>query len=198
MTERRITWSVPTTLSYFVCSLPSGEEDRVQSFGIVSIATFLFVGAVACTSHSSPEHWETLANVPPVPTTPIRDYQIIPGHRIGPIALGMTPTQLYEAMRDPKQTVKLVNATIYEFPELNVWVLQSTEKVHLIGANSRRFATPEGLHDGDSELAARAAYPNAQWKTDAEGHSRYCDARGMQISTYNGVVSGILVQAPGC
>ena len=155
------------------------------------------IALAACASNST----EDLSKVPPPPAVPIRDYSIVPGQRIGPISLGMTEADLYRAMGEPTKSYSYSSSTAYQFgpntPSVTATVYHSTRKIHVIGTNSRSYSTPEGISVGSSELAARAAYPRANWKSDEIG-SWFCDPRGMKINVVQGVVGVITVWSPGC
>lgn len=157
----------------------------------------LGIGVAACAGPSS-RSWEDISNAPPVPAVPIRDNKIVPGHRIGPVAIGMTSAELYRAMGEPTKTVRAGKVTRYEYPDVHAVVLDSIQKVVTLHAISRQYATPEGVSVGDSDLAAHAAYTSAQWKPDNFGGSTFCDPRGMKLSTINGKVIYIVVWSAGC
>ncbi len=161
-----------------------------QAF-LVALAAVL----AGCASNSI----EDLSKVQPPPAVPIRDTKIIPGQRVGPVSLGMSETELYRTMGEPRKTNTFSWGTSYEFEGLYATVYNSTHRVHIVGPISHSYSTPEGIHLGSSELAARAAYKNGKWVADEYGFGvGYCDPRGMKISTIQGAVGTIQVWSPGC
>ena len=163
------------------------------------LAQAFLIALAGCASSNSAED---LSKVPPPPAVPIRDYSAVPGERIGPISLGMTESELYRAMGEPTRTHAYAATTIYQFgrdsDSLTATVYHSTHKVHTVGTNSRSYSTSERISIGASELAARAAYPNANWKSGDINDSWFCDPRGMKLNTLQGRVAAIVVWSPGC
>lgn len=143
-----------------------------------------------------------LSKVPPPPPIPIKDTVIVAGQRIGPVSLGMPLQDLYAAMGDPLATVPQGRNTSYVFRNLGATVNNQDGKVHEISA-SGPYTTDKGLHEGSSELAVKALYPDASVifaDTTAPEYriKTYCRLSGLRIGVMKERVTSISVRSPGC
>ena len=155
-----------------------------------------------CASSSS----TSLSGVPPVPATPIRDELIVPGHRIGPVSLGMTLQDLYRTMGNSTSSDRSRDGFRYEFGSLIVDVLAANQKVMSI-TTTGSHATREGIGIGSSELAVRATYgtPTRISKNrSSDGRLlryTFCYSQGIGMNFHPGIgpgVDAIMVWSPGC
>ena len=122
--------------------------------GLASIATgLLLVGG--CDDGGS---GGTTAGFPVVAGQ--NDNLIVPGARVGRVALGMTETEIYNAFGDPAETkFTSYGARIhYYYPSmgLDVGVDKSSHRVVAIGVMDSRYSTAEGVHKGSSGLELQA------------------------------------------
>jgi hypothetical protein len=128
-----------------------------------------------------------------------RDHAIVPGERIGPIALGMTATDLYRAMGEPKRVTHVEGfGTWFEFGELSARINDQTQKVSTISVQGGEFATSDGVRIGSSELAVRAAYGGPSAFRNAGNTTSLCYDRGLYVALTNGFVQSIRVGSSGC
>ena len=89
---------------------------------------------------------------------PVRDTLIVPGERVGPIALGMSSSALLETMGPPDESVRFSDGVGATFKSAGLYanVLDTTQQVFAIHVNDERYATKEGLKLGSSEMEVRA------------------------------------------
>jgi len=96
------------------------------------------------------------------------DTLIVPGCRIGPIAVGMTEADLLRAIGSPERSSPLgshqgVSVTIYEYEGrgLRAWV--RGDRVNEVWTSDARYATEKGVKVGSSELELRVALGQPSW-----------------------------------
>jgi hypothetical protein len=144
-----------------------------------------------------------LEGVPPVPATPIYDDLIVPGYRIGPVALGLTEAQLLSIKGAPSKSYE-GDTTWYVYQsDMNVYVrnIGGVRRIVRVNAEDPRYVTKEGLRYGSSllELKAKMGPPTSFSAPDAEsGYYRYCYSDGIQFQTFQSIVKLITVWSPAC
>ena len=169
------------------------RSTEFEAVACIALALVTALTLSACAGGSS----DLLAGVPPVPPTPIRDNQIVPGHRVGPVALGMELGALYAAMGSPQETVVGDLASIYKYPGMDIWVAHSENKVTSITVTRADYSTDQGVRVGASELEVRAKYGRpAKFNNDNQASS--CYRQGIGFYFHNGTISAIALVAPGC
>jgi hypothetical protein len=119
----------------------------------------------------------------PVPTAaPVHDQVIVPGERIGPIAIGMKGATLLDAMGAPDSTDRMKNAGIenYAAAGLEATVMDDSQQVISITTDSAQYATAEGVHIGSSdfEVRSRMGAPTTSVTNDL-GVEALCYERGV-------------------
>lgn len=128
------------------------------------------------------------------------DSLIVAGHRVGPIRIGMTATELYKAMGNPTSTVETNSRlTFYNYGGENVLTAQCWDgRVKTIGVRSSEYKTAQGLRVGDSQLAllAKMGQPASRnpgpRRTDGKGFFMYC-YRGIVFNVEGGIITGVSV-----
>lgn len=98
---------------------------------------------------------------------PPQDYTIVPGQRIGPVYLGMSPSQLWRALGSPSASVPISDKrTRFDFRDhdLRVYVSMVTGVVDGASTSSPRYTTKEGVKAGATELELLASRGLPQWK----------------------------------
>ena len=95
--------------------------------------------------------------MPTPPPAPIFDTLIVPGQRIGPIAVGMPGTQLLAALGSPVESMHLPwSETQVRFSNgLLATVRDSDNRVPYAVVNDARYATKEGTRVGLTEFEVR-------------------------------------------
>jgi hypothetical protein len=75
-----------------------------------------------------------------------RDALIVPGERVGPIALGLSETDLMKAAGVPASTLRQGNETVYSFGRVTAQI--GASGVDLITVDDARFETADHLRLG--------------------------------------------------
>src|SRR5258708_6487397 len=81
---------------------------------------------------------------------------LIPGERVGPLALGMTQAQLAAAMGGPGEVLHQGGATTYSWGQVAAEIGDNSPGVELITVNDPRYETPGHIRVGLAALAAAA------------------------------------------
>src|SRR3954468_19252549 len=81
-----------------------------------------------------------------------RDTLIVPGMRVGPIALGMTPDELNASVGVAGTQRQEGTATLYSWGELSAQIGQSPATVDTIVVNDGRYETTDHIHVGLASL----------------------------------------------
>jgi hypothetical protein len=132
---------------------------------------------------------------------PIFDRLIVPGVRVGPIAIGMTSADLLRHVGEPSRTDRLLDGNTYHFGGIRAFVGKSTLKVHNISVTDSDYATREGLRVGSSELAVKAnrgAPDRVQGNEQVEWWHCYRDGIVFVFPRHESKVEFIRVWVPGC
>jgi hypothetical protein len=165
-----------------------------EAVAFIMLAVVTAFALSACAGGSS----DLLAGVPPVEAKPIRDNVIVPGHRVGPVSLGMDMSALYAEMGSPVNTVTGDLANIYKYPGLEIWVAHRENKVTSIIITGAGYSTAQGVRVGAPELEVRAKYGRpAKFHSDGATSSS-CYVQGLGFWFSNGSTVSIDVLAPGC
>lgn len=143
--------------------------------------------------------------IPHAPSSvPPGDDTIVPGSRIGDVALGMTNKQLLEAEGIPEQSNRpFTTAATYHYGNnhLLVSVDDASQQVWWIYVNSDLYQTKEGVEVGQSELEMRAALGNPDESrnigTDEIPEYLNCYKSGLSVYVMQGKIVQIGVFVPG-
>lgn len=103
------------------------------------------------------------------PTTPIFDKLIVPGERIGPIALGMPQADVLKILGTPPHTNVGEWASMYYYADLAVWIKNDSNHVIMIQTSSPEYATADGIRVGMSEPEVKAKRGNPTRRKEEEG-----------------------------
>ncbi len=130
---------------------------------------------------------------------PIGDGLIVPGQRIGPIYVGMDVRLLYQTMGEPRESMPSADGVTYDFGGgLAAIVMNTTQRVYRITANSTNYATKEGIRVGLSDLAVRALDGNPYRATPDQELNFMCYLQGIRLVLRGGRILWIDVWSPGC
>ena len=140
-----------------------------------SLVAGLVLGALVACKTTAPD--DSL----PIPAAqPVFDSQIVPGQRIGPVALGMSSTQLLQAAGSPATSNHVGDVTAARFSNgIDVNVRDGDSRVTSVSTTESRYATPDGLRVGVSELEVRARRGAPAGVLDEQGMDRYLCYPGM-------------------
>ena len=170
---------------------------KFKPIALVALACLLAL--TACLSATRP-------TVPlPTPGAPVFDTLIVPGVRIGPIALGATAGDLLAALGRPDHQLDTLN-----FWQLGGGNLASGIQAYLpndllqaayVVTQDPRYATAAGVRVGSAELEMRAHY--GQPRTTITKQSgikivhQYCYSTGITFIVGDGTVWVINIDPPG-
>ena len=122
-----------------------------------------------------------------------RDTLIVPGQRVGPIALGMNAAELEASVGAPGTMRKEGSNTIYSWGEVSAEIDAKSGVVDLIAVNDERYETADHLHVGLAALAVVVVLGQPQNVTTPPGIRNY-EYDGMTVVTRNAMVAQIRVQ----
>ncbi|HXJ03448.1 MAG TPA: hypothetical protein VNH44_19665 [Micropepsaceae bacterium] len=122
-----------------------------------------------------------------------RDMLIVPGTRVGPVALGMNPTELAASVGVPGNTQKQGPDTIYSWGDLAAEISEKSPTVDLITVNDPRYETADHIRVGLALFTLMAVLGDPEKSTTAQG-TQTLDYDGMTIIVRNNVVAQIRVR----
>jgi hypothetical protein len=136
----------------------------------------------------------TIAVAGPVMAAPAAtDNLIVPGQRVGPIALGMTQAQLAAAMGSPGEVLHQGSATTYSWGQVAAEIGDNSPGVDLITVNDPRYDTPGHVHVGLAAPAVAAVLGQPDKKTSTQGLDTF-DYDGLTVLVRNNFVMQIRVR----
>jgi len=142
---------------------------------------------------------EKVEGMVPKPSAPIFDKLIVPGTRIGPVALDMNERELFSALGDPqKSTIDERGPTVYYYSDFHVWVDRG--RVSQIVTTDTEFTTPDQINVGASDLSVRAKLGPPDRVDRDSASSRfvsYCYKPGIYFEFDRGQLFKIYVWRPG-
>ena len=121
------------------------------------------------------------------------DNLIVPGERVGPIALGMTQAQLTAAMGGPGEVLHQGAATTYSWGQIAAEIGDNSSGVDQITVNDPRFDTPGHVHVGLAAVAVPAVLGLPNKKTSTQGLDTF-DYDGLTVLVRNNLVMQIRVR----
>ena len=127
------------------------------------------------------------------------DHLIVPGQRIGLVALGMSAADLYRLMGEPKSQLNdSAGRFTYEWADLIVSADRSGNVVE-VSATGPAYFLIKTVGPRASELALQAVRPAPVLSQAlSPGTNKYCYSDGLTVTTVGGNISNISVDAPGC
>lgn len=168
-----------------------------------AIALSLVLAAAGCAGASR-------RAMPPPPTElPVDDGAIVPGKRVGNVAIGMTGTQLLQAKGHPSSPVDWGGYTGYSYfqpdgkLDMTVLVDDDTQQVIAVIAQADRYRVQGsnfGTADGVLEMRAALGKPASQEERGNEQlpMTLYCYASGVGVQIQgSGRINDIAVFLPG-
>ena len=136
----------------------------------------------------------TIAVAGPLLAAPApNDNLIVPGERVGPIALGMTEAQLAAAMGGPGEVLHQGPATTYSWGQVAAEIGDTLPGVGMITVNDPRYDTPGHVHVGLAAPAAAAVLGQPNRKTSTQGLDTF-DYDGLTVLVRNNFVAQIRVR----
>jgi outer membrane protein assembly factor BamE (lipoprotein component of BamABCDE complex) len=124
------------------------RTSRLVTAAVLVLLIFLFSGCATSSSYSPA-------------AAPTFDKLIVPGKRIGPIALGMPQPDVVKILGKPGPS-SVISAergthSIYHYlPDLTVFIKSDSNRVYKISAVSPEYATADGIRVGMTEPEVRA------------------------------------------
>jgi len=111
----------------------------------------------------------------PVPAQPIFDQVVVPGQRIGPVALGMQGSDLVRWLGPPVRSHHAFDdGTMNTFANgINAFVKDKDNRVSMISTDAPGYATSGGAGVGSSEIEIRSRM-GAPTKTSSEAFRALC------------------------
>ena len=134
----------------------------------------------------------TIAIAGPVIAAPA-DNLIVPGERVGPIALGMTEAQLATAMGGPGAVQHQGTITLYSWGQVTAEIADNSPGVETITVNDPRYDTPGHVHVGLAAPAVTAVLGQPDKKTSTQGVDAF-DYEGLTVLVRNNFVMQIRVR----
>jgi hypothetical protein len=120
------------------------------------------------------------------------DNLIVPGERVGPIALGMSQAQLTAAM-GIAEVLHQGSATTYSWGQVTAEIGDNSPGVETITVNDPRYDTPGHVHVGLAAVAAMAVLGQPTKKTSTQGLDTF-DYDGLAVLVRNNLVAQIRVR----
>jgi hypothetical protein len=127
----------------------------------------------------------------------VKDDLIVPGKRIGPVAVGMSVSQLYDVMGAPTQSEKGRGTERCVFEDLEVVMDDADQSVISVATQSADYATADDIKVGLADLGVRAklAKLSGRLLIKEEGDTITYFTAGMMILVSGGHVKSIAVRS---
>ena len=122
-----------------------------------------------------------------------RDTLIVPGERVGAIALGMTAMDLAGAAGTPPQTVQQGKDTVFSWGDVTAQISEGASGVDVITVNDPRYETSNHIRVGLASLAATAVLGYPEKRTGSPGLETL-DYDGLTVVVRNNLVAQIRVR----
>lgn len=122
-----------------------------------------------------------------------RDTIIVPGERVGPIALGMTPVELAGAAGAAPQALQQGKDTIYSWGDVAAQISDGAPGVDVITVNDPRYETANHVRVGLASLAATAVLGQPAKRTGSPGLETL-DYEGLSVVVRNNLIAQIRVR----
>jgi len=135
----------------------------------------------------------TALAAPTLAATAPRDRLIVPGMRVGPVALGMSLAEMNTSVGIPGQVQQQGPATIYAWGDLAAEIDEKSAQVDLITVNDNRYETADHIRVGLAALAVVTVLGDPDKTTTALGIQNL-EYDGMTIVVRNNLVAQIRVR----
>jgi hypothetical protein len=122
-----------------------------------------------------------------------RDMLIVPGTRVGPIALGMNVAELTASVGTQGDLQHQGSDTIYSWGEIAAEITDKSPSVDLITVNDPRYETPDHIRVGLAALAVIAVLGDPEKTTNVTGIQNL-DYDGMTVVVRNNLVAQIRIR----
>jgi hypothetical protein len=122
-----------------------------------------------------------------------RDTMIVPGERVGPITLGMTPTELASATGAAPQTLQQGKDTIYSWGDIAAQISEGASGVDVIMINDPRYETSSHIRVGLASPAAVAVLGEPMKRTSSPG-IEMLDYEGLTVMVRNNLIAQIRIR----
>jgi hypothetical protein len=120
------------------------------------------------------------------------DNLIVPGERVGSIALGMTEAQLTAAMGGPGEVLHQGLVTTFSWGQVTAEIADHAPGVETITVNDPRYDTPGHVRVGLAAPAVTAVLGQPDKKTSTQGLDTF-DYDGLTVLVRNNFVAQIRV-----
>src|SRR5215467_8250046 len=122
-----------------------------RQVGVARALNLALLGAaVGCGGHA-------LEPVMPDPGPPEFDSRIVPGKRIGPIALGASGPALEKTLGPPERSSPSTSGSGKTWRGVTADISDDTQRVMSVYTEDATYTTDGGVHSGSSEEALRGA-----------------------------------------
>jgi hypothetical protein len=122
-----------------------------------------------------------------------RDALIVPGQRVGPIALGLSEAELLKVAGVPASTFRQGNETIYAFGRVTAQIGDPSAGVDLITVDDARFETADHVRLGLAAPVAMSLLGQPAKRSIANGVDTL-EYEGLAVIVRNNLVMQIRVQ----
>lgn len=122
-----------------------------------------------------------------------RDALIVPGERAGPIALGLSESDLVKVAGVPGLTLRQGNETVYSFGRVTAQIGDPSAGVDLITIEDTRYETADHLRMGLAAPVAMSLLGQPAKRSSANGVDTL-EYDGMAVVLRNNLVMQIRVQ----
>jgi hypothetical protein len=130
---------------------------------------------------------------PATPAPAPRDTLIVPGERVGPLALGMTATDLAGAVGTPPQALQQGKDTVYSWGDVTAQISEGASGVDVITVNDPRYETSNHIRVGLASLAATAVLGQPAKRTGSPALETL-DYEGLTVVVRNNLIAQIRVR----
>jgi len=129
-----------------------------------------------------------VARTPPPDCVPQRDNLIVPGCRIGPIAIGMTNEDLLRTLGPPRLSRDQGKFVSNQYDSLKITAMVEGGRVGWLFTTDPRYHTAAGVRVGSSIMEATVSLGEPAWKrtnphSGDAGYVNNCFSAGVTMST---------------
>jgi len=135
----------------------------------------------------------------PDPGPPEFDSRIVPGKRIGPIALGASGPALEKTLGPPERSSPSTSGSGKTWRGVTADISDDTQRVMSVYTEDATYTTDGGVHSGSSEEALRGALgaPTTVSRNTVGTVANYCYDSGITFTVGGGRVLYLVVRPRG-